>query len=379
MTPQITWFRHSHENRNDLLRFGLMRLHYQGRVRYKELPFSEVGQFGFSKKIACQKDPRHLSFILVEDGKRNIKCLVDNEDSFALITPLIAEVDVSFCAGYNSDLIEKKQFIRPYSWQRKEDIQWYEEIIERKIINIGHHFSRIKKFVPITTNMGYQLPVQPVTQKIKNLQHRINRLLKKSNDFTDDYRGFEIRDEAIRQLRTNSLEYDIVLNDSLWGWAQHRINLHTRLKTLSSRGYKIHSKLNWLEPSSIDGSSIKNIDRSVFPILTSEITDTYELMLSKSRLAVFACGYHWGWRSIMMLALGIGIPVLTDRLLTEAYFDMNEFHIFQQEDNEWASVGDILSNIDENKWLQWKEHNQRIYDKYMSPEAVANYFIQSLS
>ena len=80
----------------------------------------------------------------------------------------------------------------------------------------------------------------------------------------------------------------------------------------------------------------------------------------------------------MMLALQAGIPVLTDRLLTEPYFDMNEFKIFQQEDHEWASVASTLKAIDSAQWHEWKLHNQKVYDQYMLPEAVARYFINSL-
>jgi hypothetical protein len=101
-------------------------------------------------------------------------------------------------------------------------------------------------------------------------------------------------------------------------------------------------------------------------------------MLSQSRLAVFACGFHWGWRNIMMLALNAGIPVLTDRLLTEPYFDMTEFTIFQQESNTWETVEPMLASIDEEQWMSYRLQNQSVYDKYMAPESVAAYFLHSL-
>lgn len=375
---KITWFRHNHENRNDLLRFGFMRLHYGGGLHYVEKPFPDAEHAGFSKAILDYPDPRHLSFILVENGKQKIRCLVDNEDSFALISPLISEVDVCFCAGYNSDFFEKKQFVKPYSWQNETDIQWYRNTIEKKINTLGSHFNKIKRFVPITTNMGYTIKHPAWKQKFNNIHHRLNLLTGRPASFADDYKGFEIRDQMLKDLRRHQLEYDIVLNDTLWGWPQHRMNLHYQLQKLSNKGYRIHSALNWATPSDIDGGSKKNLDSTKFPIVTSKIQDKYEIMLAKSRLAVFACGFHWGWRSVMMLALSTGIPVLTDRLLTEPYFDMTEFKIFQQESNSWESIEQTLKTIDENEWEKVKKHNQEVYDAYMSPEAVAGYFLDSI-
>jgi hypothetical protein len=375
---KVTWFRHHHENRNDLLRFGLMRLHYEGKLQYVERPFSDAKQAGFSKAILDYPDLRHLSFIIVQNGKQKIKCLVDNEDSFALITPLISEVDICFCAGYNSDFFEKKQFIKPYSWQDETEIKWYRETIERKIGNLGSHFSKIKKFVPITTNMGFGIKHPKWKVKVKNISYRINRFTGRPFGFTDDYKGFEIRDQMLRNLRDHQLDYDIVLNDTLWGWPQHRMNLHFRLQQLSKKGFRIHSALNWSTPCEMDGGNRKELNPDIFPIVTDKIQDKYEVMLAKSRLAVFACGFHWGWRSIMMLALSSGVPVLTDRLLTEAYFDMNEFSILQEEDHSWASIEQHLKKIDKVSWSKIKIHNQTVYDKYMSPESVAGYFIRTL-
>jgi hypothetical protein len=379
MKTKITWFRHHHENRNDLLRFSLMRLHYQGEVHYTERPFTEAGNYGFSKAVTTYPDPRHLSFLLVQNNKTTIRCLVDNEDSFALISPLIKEVDVVFCAGYNSDFFEKKQFVNPYAWQDDTDLAWYKNTIERKIQDIGPHFHKIKKFVPIAPNLANPLPLSGWKRKYRNLEHKLNRIIGKGNQFADDYKGFELRYAHLQELRNKHLQYDVVLNDSLWGWPNHRINLHRQLQSLHMKGYKVHSILKWNDPVEHDGSVIKTVDPHPFPLKTLPIDQNYELMLAQSRLAVFACGFHWGWRNIMMFALMTGIPVLTDRLLTEAYFDMNEFQFFQQEDHGWDSVEEHLKTIDEEKWKSIKTHNQAVYDKYMNPEQVGHYFLSVLN
>lgn len=379
MLPQVIWFRHFHENRNDLLRFGLIRLCLSGVIRYEEQPFAAIGQYGFSEKIAKLDNPRHVSFLLVRYGNRSIRCLLDSEDSFALLSPFISEVDVCFCSGYNADFLEKKQFVQPYSWQNAADLSWYEKILEEKIKTLGVHFHKVKRFVPIAPNQGTAIPVPAWKQKISNAVHRLRVSAGKGIDYMPVYRGFEIRENYLKSLRNSTLQYDVVLNDSLWGWPAHRINLHTKLGELDQKGYQIHSVLNWTEPSGCDGGHSKAISSENFPIKTRSIANSYELMLSQSRLAVFACGFHWGWRNIMMLALQCGIPVLTDRLLTEAYFDLKEFVIFEQEDHQWHTVEPQLQRIGQEQWEAYKQHNQRVYDKYMAPEAVAQYFINELA
>ncbi len=107
MTKKIYWFPHGHESRNDLLRFGLMRLHKQGKIKYIERKFSDAASFGFSKRVCEYHYLRNKSFYFVEKGKK-IYCLVDNEYSFAFVPDLIKEVDIYFCAGYNAELLKKK-------------------------------------------------------------------------------------------------------------------------------------------------------------------------------------------------------------------------------------------------------------------------------
>ena len=142
---KVTWYRHFHENRNDLLRYGLMKLNKSGKISYKELRLKEEGFKVFGKEVENYPDHKALSFILVEEGERKVKCIVDNEDSFALVSPLIKEADVYFCAGYNSDFFEKRSFVNTYNWQKEEDVQWYRKTIEKKIETLGDYFYKVKK------------------------------------------------------------------------------------------------------------------------------------------------------------------------------------------------------------------------------------------
>ena len=378
MKTKVIWFRHPHDGRNELLRFGLMRLHYNGVLTYAELPFDEAFKYGFSRVITTYPDIRHLSFLVIKKNATTIRCVVDNEDSFALISPLIKEVDVYFCSGYNSDFFEKKQFVKPYNWQKEQDIIWYKDTIDRKINELGDHFYKIKKFIPIAPNLYHNVPLSWPMRKFRNIEHRINQVIGRGHNFSDVYKGFEIRYAFLKELRNKKLKYDVTLNDSMWGWPQHRINLHSQLKSLHSKGYKIHSALKWTDPVIHDGSYMMKQDNNNFPLQTNPIDHPYEEMLAQSKLAIFACGFHWGWRNIMMFSLMVGLPVVTDRLLTEAYFDMNEFHLLQQEDHSWSSLETRLTEINEHRWNDIKLHNQHVYDKYMSPDSVASYFMKSL-
>ncbi|RYG45201.1 MAG: hypothetical protein EOO01_18220 [Chitinophagaceae bacterium] len=377
MKITVKWFRHHHENRNDLLRFGFMRLHYNAEIDYIERPLADAFEEGFHQAIGKYPDLRHLSFILIQNGKTKIRCIVDNEDSFALVSPLVTHSDFYFCAGYNTDFFQNYQFVNSYSWQKESDVIWYKNTIDKKIETLGQHFKKIKKFIPIAPNQGTQIAVSSLISKIQNINYRLRKITGKGIDFSNEYRGFEVREQALKKLRSHELKYDIVLNDSLWGWPKHRVNLHKKLQELANKNYKIHSILNWTDPVPYDGSLAEKMNAESFPMVTLPIQESYEEMLAQSRLAVFACGFHWGWRNIMMLALQAGIPVLTDRLLTEAYFNMNEFQFFQQEDHRWNTIEENLMSIDNERWEGIKRHNQFVYDKYMSPEVVARYVIQT--
>jgi hypothetical protein len=374
---KITWFRHDHENRNDLLRFGFMRLELAKEIEYKERPFKDAFRFGFNKALLEFPDIKHLSFILFEKKGFKVKCIVDSEDSFVLVSPLIEFADLYLCAGYNADFFERKKFIAAYRWQDENDLAWYKETLEKKILLLGDHFYKTRRFIPIAPNLTNHLTFPLFKRKLLNMENRFNIKTGRGMRISDDLKAFEIRYAYLQSLRQNTLNYDIVLNDSLWGWPRHRINLHKNLAALKHDGYKIHSILKWGSPVEYDGSCREPQDPMQFPMVTSEIDGSYEVMLASSRLAVFACGFHWGWRNIMMLALMAGIPVLTDRLITEAYFDMKDFYIKEIEDHDWLPVEYALKEIPDSEWLTIKKRNQGIYDKYMSPEAVASYFIRT--
>jgi hypothetical protein len=375
--PVITWYRHAHENRNDLLRYGLMQLHQKGEINYIEKNLDQANESNFSELVFKASNHRHLSFIEFNQNDQSKKIIVDSEDSFVQLSELIKEADLYFTASYSSSLFKKKEFPNVFDWQSDSDLQWYRGTVKNLIKNLGHHFFKIRPFIPIAPNLAYPENRSFIKKQITNIYHRFYKLITGRNYWVPHLRYFDKRYSDLKKMRLNELEYDIVINDTLWGWPKHRINLHIQLGHLE-KVYKIRSILKWHKPYIEDGSDMLNLSPKDFPIIVGEITDNYEAMLSKSKLGVFSIGFHWGWRNIMTLAMFFGIPILADKPLLEPYFDFDEFKLFYNESHEWITIKTLLDSITPDKWYAMKVSNQKVYDQYLSPVAVAQYFITTI-
>jgi len=374
----IHWFTHSHENRNDYLKYSLMKLHLIGGIRLSFRDLQEAKKYGFSDEV-LEHEHRHTSLLYVQEGAKGSKVVVDSEDSFIWMREPIREADIYFCAGFNTDVHVHKQFVQPFSWQTDDDLANYRKRIAELIEEYGNHFHKVRKFIPIGPNMGIKGFGEKnwVQQKATNFQHKLYRLAKGEKPWAEQYQMFEARYGQLLALRQNTLKHDVVLLDTLWGWPRHRVKLHQQLRALSKQ-YAIYSKLKWHAPYDIDNSTKSPFPESDFPIESeTPFSGNYEEMLASSKLAVFATGFHWGWRNIMTLAFMVGLPVYMDRLLLEPYFDMKEFKWFENSD-QWESLERNLKAIDEQQWLEIKQHNQQVYDRWMAPEAVGRYFIETV-
>jgi hypothetical protein len=369
--PEIIWFQNSHEQRNHLLLHGFMKLHKSGNIRFVYRPYAELEKYIQALKIRDHVH-RHTSFFLFSAQGKQLRVLVDSEDSFAQLCPLIEEVDVYFAAAYNSRIYRDKQFLEPYPWQTKADVEPYEKRAEELIGLYGEHFHKIRKFVPIGPNSHHSSSVAPLQQKVLNAKDKLWKGLWKEIYWEPLFQMFEARYRHLDSLRNAPLQYDVVLNDTLWGWPVHRYKLHQELKRLSAT-HSIHSILKWH-----DSGEQNPLNPEEFPILTRPITGNYEQMMASSRLAVFATGYHWGWRNIMTLALYWGLPVLMDEPVFEPYFEMKEFRYFTHRTGEWKEIGQILETTLEQEWQKIKIENQATYDRLMRPEKVAAYVLKTL-
>ncbi len=370
----VLWFANSHEDRNDLLKFGLMRLHRRGALKFFEYPIVQASKFGFSETVARHKH-RHTSVVLLENDSQRVRCLVDSEDSFFWMSPLITEVDRYFCAGYNSEFFENRRLFAPYDWQTEDEVQFYRKRASHLISTFGAHFGKVRKFVPIAPSMFGPKIVPPIAvQKWRNFKHKVMTSMVSGRYWHNQYREYEARYAQLLELRKCKLAYDVVLLDTLWGWPRHRVALHRKLAHLSQR-YRIHSRLNWNAPNEMDACLDHPLNMDEFPLETNPVDD-YERMLASCRLAIFATGFHWGWRSIMTFALLIGLPVYLDRPMLEPWFNFNDFIVFYNDTGDWSSIEQHLRSIDDTEWYRIKDINQRVYDRVMTPERVADYFIQ---
>ena len=66
-----------------------------------------------------------------------------------------------------------------------------------------------------------------------------------------------------------------------------------------------------------------------------------------------------------------------DKPLFEPYFPMREFKIFYDR-NEWTDLESLLRQIDAEQWQDIRDHNQKVFDKYLAPLPVAHYIWQTI-
>jgi hypothetical protein len=370
----VEWYRHGHEHRNDMLRFGLMRLHRTGEITYRERSLAESREGGFSAGTATH-DHRHTSVLAVRSGSTSRRIVVDSEDSFFWMAPLVQDCDVYFCAGYSPSLFEERRFITPYAWQTEAELAFYRDRADRLIADYGEVFKRVRPYVPIAPSMGRRRPLPRLTVRFRNLRHRVMRRLKRDRDWYHEHLDFEERYTELLSYRMVALRHDIVLMDSLWGWPRHRVALHRTLRHLSPR-YAIHSRLNWSAPYACDAGDQSGLEPSEFPMTIGTIGD-YEQMLSQSRLGTFATGFHYGWRNIMTLALMIGLPVLTDRLVVKPWFDFNVFDFTETGEFGLGNIEAVLARYPAERLIEVKARNQAAFDRYLSPEAMARHVLSA--
>jgi len=365
---KIVWFKNRHEQRLNWLKFGLMQLHKQNKVIFYEKNNDLIKHETVSDDI---KNHVHRHSVIIKYINNDISkfILVDAEDSFFQISSLIKDVDLYFCCSYNSDFFVKKKTNFQLKWQEIDDVVFYKESSESLIKEFGDSFSKVKKLIPIPPSLDLiEEDKNLVFQKFKNLYNKVYRSIFNSNSWSEAYKMFDKRYNILLSYRTTPTEYDVVLLDSLWGWPKHRIVLHEQLQLLNNR-FKILSELRYVK-----NDQTTQIDPSLFPVVTNPVGKDYELKLAASKLGVFATGFHFGWRNIVMVALMIGIPVYTDEIILEPHFDFNLFQYFTNHGN-FEDIESIIQSLNKDELTKIKKHNQEVFDTYMHPTAVAEYFI----
>ena len=352
-----------------------MRLHRAATIEYKELPLLSCVNAGFNEMVARHQH-RHTSVIIVEAGDRRVRCIIDSEDSFFCMAGLLEHADLYFCSGYNAKFFKEHIFTPPYAWYEPCEVEQYKKKACELVKLYGAQFHRVRPFVPIGPNLDLRDPPGFAARKIRNTYDKLVRRIGISEPWLFTYIDFGRRYSQLLKLRNENIKHDIVLLDTLWGWPRHRYSLHRRLQEVNKAGFDVHARLSWNPPSEFDGSTKFPLDREEFPIETGRIGN-YEAMLAASRLAVFATGFHWGWRNIMTLALMWGLPVLSDRLLLQPWFDMKHFEISWNDYADWDTLKATIEMTTDEERTRIKAKNQRAFDAFLSPEKVAEYFIST--
>jgi hypothetical protein len=368
---EVYWFANNHEDRNDWLRLGLMRLHASGAVHFEELPLDKASSdFGFDPAVT-KHTHRHTSVVALRDAGRTISILIDSEDSFFWMSPLVASVDVYFCAGYNRDFFVNRKFEPPYSWQTAAETSFYRERAAHLIENFGRYFDRVLPFSPIGPNLHLDRRNPWLIQKVRNLHFRASQALTRKRSWLMKYLDLEARYKFMKSLRKVPAVHDVVLHDTLWGWPRHRLGLHRRLKQLAAEGYDIHSKLRWEEPMELDGGTSHPINKDEFPLEAGSV-QAYEHMLAASRLGVFATGFHYGWRNIVTFAMMQGLPIYCDPFLIEHRQKHEGYTFFFNNSGDWRDLEELILKFNDPALLaETKRRNQRYFDTTLAPEIVA--------
>lgn len=77
----------------------------------------------------------------------------------------------------------------------------------------------------------------------------------------------------------------------------------------------------------------------------------------------------------MALALMLGLPMFADRLLLRPWFDMERFEISWNDDSDWSELRSALEGISNERRSRIQQHNQNVFDEFLAPEKVAEYFV----
>lgn len=382
---RIVWL--DKEDRSVLYaKFALMELAHTGAIE-----FIRVHPKAFDENILPQRVRASLSpaqaFFVAYQGDQQCKVVLDTSESFFYISSAIQDVDLYFCSSYSREIHEEHRFLTPYSWQERYDLAGYRQHFERVEAEYGAHFRKLKRFIPFPVVMNV-----PARRFGKAKQAAIlfwlagrfvrSRLPHKRFGVLDpEYRLFKIRYNQLLGYRSHQLAYDVTVRESLWAWPWHRVLLYKALEQLPEKN--IFTSLSsaqadkpkpWWQRAIPEGEYeyVRGLlnKKQTFP-------ESYETMITSSRLALFPTGKHWGWRAITFLSLIVGGPMLMDRPLFEPYCPLDEFKLFYT-DREWADLRSFFDRVTDEQWREIRQHNQAAFDRYLAPLPVGKYIYRTI-
>lgn len=367
-------------------KFSLMEL-----ARAGDIDLVRVKPSSFDRRILPPRAIDALSpaqaFFVAYRGSRQCRVILDTSESFLYMSSAIADVDLYFCSAYSSEIFEAHRFLTPYPWQERYNLNGYKKHFSRIEQEFGSYFDKIVRFIPYPVVMDLPARRFNRTEQAAIVFLLISRFLRKYfsrlrlGAFDPEYLLLKMRYQQLVGYRLNQLKYDIVVRESLWAWPWHRVLLYKTLGNLAGR--KVVASLSSQDADNPEawwrqGVPEDEIDEVVRLLQEKpEFPESYEDMITSSRLAVFPTGKHWGWRAITFLSLISGGPILMDRPIFEPYFPLDDFKIYY-DNREWSDLATILDQVTPEQWNIIRKHNQAAFDKYLAPRPVGRYICRTI-
>jgi hypothetical protein len=373
---RFVWFSNHHDHSLHYLKFGLMQLARQGRIRLEDRPVGAAKDWLPSD--LRQRHYRRIVLVGLEWRRQRRLIAVDGEDSPFQLSELIERVDRYYTCTYCPHLYEERQFGFALPWQSEAEINHYRQRCQALIAQYSHRFASVRPWAPIGPNLESPQPQRSWPRcRLANLRHKLQLRLQGTVDWSPQFQTFTTRWAQIQSLRTLEPKLDVALLDSLWGWPRHRISLHRQLATLADQGYVIRSRLDYRKPEPYELGDAPAPQPDHFPMqVGASIHGNYEQLLAASRLGVFSTGFHYGWRNIVTLAWALGVQTLQDPFSYRFLFDPAPFH--QQMGPEgWAC---LATRLDQARLEPQAQRSARWnhFDQVADPERVAALVVDQL-
>lgn len=369
---KLYWINQPGQERSHYLKFSLLHLARQSKVRFVSVDLSKVANYGIKDEI-IEKLSTHAVLLFTDDCPRKLICL-DNEDSFHEVCDVIFHVDYYFKAAYVKSLFKEGRFFEPYDWQR-DIVDEYKARFQSLLEKHADQFHKILPLIPIPMDMGIR-----GSGTARYLQYARNLLSKwfklEINEL--NYRLFKLRYDQVLGYRKYEKKYDLSAHDTLWGWPRNRYLLHQSLSRLSdeyrvSHSLKGDSQHKDFWQSFFTEEELQEIEKWSKQGVGSGV----ERVICESALNVYSSGKHWGWRQIMFISLMAGVPIFMDKPIYEPYFEFCEFPVLFKTEN-WNECSDTILAMTPQKIREIKEEQIRIFNKRLSPNAVGSYLLNSI-
>lgn len=372
--PEITWFANSHDHSVHYIKLGLMRLHRAGEIVFRERPNATAGDL---LPAPVRAHPHRRTAVLrVRDGARARLIVLDGEDSIFQTSPLIQWCDLYFSCTYRSRFFSGDSFDLELPWQTDGELDHYQREYGRLQQAFAPHLHKGRPLVPIGPDLDAALPMTWVGARWRGVKHRLSKLRAPWIDWSAQHERFEHRWARLLALRTSEPDVDVVLKDSLWGWPRHRRALHERLSALADR-FTIHSELHYREPFAYELGGMPAPNADDYPIRAGGgVPGAYESMLARSRVGVFATGFHFGCRSIVMFAWMQGLRVLSDPFSFESMIDLRELGTRFNDDGDWKSLENLLDET-RNERSAERVARQQAFDRLLDPSRCARQLLET--